>query len=453
MAAGTALRSGRVLTGAGCNPGAILIRDGRIDAVTAPHEVPAGYAVEDFDPLVLMPGIVDSHVHVNEPGRTEWEGFATATAAAAAGGITTIVDMPLNSIPVTTTLAALAEKRAAAAGRCHVDTAFWGGVVPGNASELAAMIDAGACGFKAFLVHSGIDDFPCSAEADLRQALAVLGPRGIPLLAHAEEDLGAPHAATSSPAAYATFLASRPKAWENAAIARLIGLAEEFRAPVHVVHLSSDEALAPLQAARARSVPISVETCPHYLTFDAEGIADGATEFKCAPPIRERANRERLWAALADGTIDMVVSDHSPCVPALKAREAGDFMQAWGGIASLQFALSATWTGAEARGLGFPDLSRLMAAAPARLAGLDHRKGRLAAGLDADVVAFDPDGSVVVAQDMIRHRHALTPYLGRTLRGRVVATFVRGTRVFGEGALADVAPRGELLERRRHGLR
>lgn len=452
MAASRALRSGRVVTPGGERSAAILIRDGCIDAVVPPTEIPAGFAVEDFDPLVLMPGVVDSHVHVNEPGRTEWEGFDTATRAAAVGGVTTIVDMPLNSDPVTTTRAALEIKREAASGRCHVDTAFWGGVIPGNAGEIASMIDAGACGFKAFLVHSGIDDFPRSNESDLRAALEVLAPLGVPLLAHAEIDLGAtadhPHEAK----AYATYLSSRPKAWENAAIATLIALSEEYHSAVHVVHLASDEAVPLLAAAQARGVPISAETCPHYLTFVAEQIGPGRTEFKCAPPIRESDNREHLWAALRDGVVSLVVSDHSPCMPSLKRMEDGDFVQAWGGISSLQLALSAVWTEAEARGHDRTTLCRWMCEAPAQLAGLGHRKGRIAPGYDADIIAFDPDGRFVVAQDMILHRHAVTPYIGRSLRGRVAATFVRGAKVQEAGELQG-PPRGKLLERRRDGLR
>lgn len=443
------LRSRQVVTPGGVRPATLLVRDGIIDSLLAYDAEPAGTAVEDVGERALLPGIVDSHVHVNEPGRTEWEGFATATEAAAVGGITTIVDMPLNSQPVTTTLEALETKRRAARGQCHVDVGFWGGSVPGNAPHLARMIEAGVCGFKAFLVHSGIDDFPASATADLSEALAVLGPRGVPLLAHAELDLGAPHP-TSSPATYASFLSSRPKAWENAAVERLIRLGEDCGARVHAVHLSSDEALPSLAAARRRGTAITAETCPHYLTFAAEEIADGRTEFKCAPPIREAANREHLWDALREGVLSLVVSDHSPCIPKLK--QTGDFLLAWGGIASLQLALSAVWTEASRRGFGLDDVARWMAAEPARLAGLDHRKGTLGPGYDADVVVFDAGERFVVSQDMIRHRHSLTPYLGRSLHGRVVTTYLRGVEIQTQGRLAG-APRGELLERRNNGLR
>ncbi len=448
------LRSRRVVTPEGEREAAIVIRDGLIEAVLPPGEAPADASVEDLDPLVLMPGLVDSHVHVNEPGRTEWEGFATATDAAAVGGITTIVDMPLNSRPVTTTCAALTVKKDAARRQCHVDVAFWGGVVPGNANHLEPMVEAGVCGFKAFLVQSGIDDFPHCGEADLRAALPVLRGLRVPLLAHAEVDIGADAGsrAGAGSSSYATYLRTRPKAWENAAIERLIDLSAEYRAAVHVVHLSSDEAVPLLAEGRKRGVPITAETCPHYLCFAAEEIEDGRTELKCAPPIREASNREALWAALRAGTIGLVVSDHSPCVPSLKSQEDGDFLKAWGGIASLQFALSAVWTEARRRGHAIEDVVRWMCREPARLAGLDDRKGRLAVGCDADVVAFDPEARFVVSQDMIRHRHPLTPYLGRTLHGRVAATFLRGVKVQ-EGGKPLGPPLGQLLERRHDGFR
>jgi allantoinase len=404
--------------------------------------------VLDFGASVVMPGLVDSHVHVNEPGRTEWEGFASATRAAAAGGITTLVDMPLNSIPVTTSLRALEVKRAAARGQCLVDVAFWAGLVPGNAAGLAAMLEAGVAGAKAFLIDSGIDDFPATTEADLRAALPILAAHASVLLAHAELRCIEPPAAPGDATRHSTWLASRPRAWENEATRLLIRLAREYGCRVHVVHLSSSDALAPLAAARAEGVPVTAETCPHYLVFDSESIPDGRTEWKCAPPIRERENRDRLWKALEAGTIEMVVSDHSPCTPALKA--GGDFMAAWGGVASVQLSLPAVWTEARRRGVPLSTVSCWMSERPARLAGLGHRKGRLAPGYDADLVVFDPDASFQVGPAGIWHRHKLTPYLGQTLFGSVRASFVRGRQAYADGAFG--APLGELLEARRDGL-
>jgi allantoinase len=442
-----AVRSRRVLTPHGEREATVVIRGERIAELAALDAALASVEVVEAGDLVVLPGLVDSHVHVNEPGRTEWEGFETATRAAAAGGVTTLVDMPLNSIPVTTSAAALATKLDAARGRVAVDCAFWGGVVPGNAKQLEPMLDAGVRGFKAFLIDSGIDDFPASGEEDLREALAVLQQRGAPLLAHAEL-AGYSADATGDTRRYATYLASRPRAWENDAIRLLIGLAREFRTSVHIVHLSSSDAVRRLAEARADGVRITAETCPHYLSFDAEEIGDSRTEFKCAPPIREAENRERLWAGLRDGVIDLVVSDHSPCTPKLKG---ADFMGAWGGIASVQFALPAVWTEARRRGVPLTDVARWMSEAPALLAGLGGRKGRLAPGYDADLVIFDPDASFAVAPSLVRHRHIVTPYLGRTLQGVVKATYLRGRPIYADGAALG-APSGALLLERRDGL-
>ena len=390
-----------------------------------------------------MPGLVDSHVHVNEPGRTDWEGFDSATRAAAAGGVTTLVDMPLNSSPVTTTRDALLRKRDAAAGQGLVDCAFWGGLVPGNVAELGRLLDAGACGVKAFLCHSGIDDFPAAGEAELRAALPILAERGKPLLVHAElaTDDAPPQ---GDPRRYSTYLESRPPSWEREAVALLLRLCRELRAPVHVVHLSA-AAAAPLVAeARREGLPLTAETCPHYLTLAADEIEDGHTEFKCAPPVRERRNQDQLWESLLDGTIGLVVSDHSPCPPLLKRPERGDFMAAWGGIASVQLALSVVWTEARRRGVGLERLVRWMAEAPAQLAGLADRKGRIAPGYDADLVAFDSEATFEVASSALHHRHKLTPYLGRQLHGVVMQTWVRGRRVFSRGGSFG-SPRGALL--------
>lgn len=438
-----ALRARRVILPEGERDAVVLVRAGRIHAVVANDAVPQGTPIEDLGELVLMPGLVDSHVHVNEPGRAEWEGFGSATRAAAAGGVTTLVDMPLNSSPVTTTCDALERKREAAHGRGRVDCAFWGGLVPGNAGEIGRLLGAGARGVKAFLVHSGIDDFPAATEADLRAALPVLAEHGKPLLVHAElaTQPAEPH---GDPRRYSTWLRSRPPSWEREAVALLLRLCRELRSPIHVVHLSAASAAGLLAEARREGLPLSAETCPHYLALAAEEVEDGRTEFKCAPPVRERANRDALWDALLDGTIGLVVSDHSPCLPELKRAESGDFIAAWGGIASLQLALPVVWTEARRRGVGLERVASWMAEAPARLAGFGASKGRIAAGCDADLVAFDPEATFEVEAAAIHHRHKLTPYRGRTLRGVVRKTWLRGRPVFEDGSF-EGAPAGALL--------
>ena len=447
-------RSTRMILPAGERPATLHIEHGTIERIVPyASDDPAGARIFDAGDLVVSPGLVDSHVHINEPGRTAWEGFDTATRAAAAGGVTTLVDMPLNSIPATTTAAALRAKREAARTRCHVDVAFWGGVVPGNAGELDALVDAGVRGFKCFLVPSGVDEFPAVDEDDLRSALPVLARRDVPLLVHAESPalVGSPEglarqasdgasqqkdaARGSQPGVYATYLATRPQEAEVDAIRMMARLAGEFRARVHIVHVSSAEGVDTIAAAKAASVPITAETCPHYLTFAAEEIADGATEFKCAPPIRASANRDALWAGLCDGVLDLIATDHSPAPPELKRPGgAGDFMSAWGGIASLELSLPAVWTSFRARAAGAPcplgNLARWMSAAPASLAGLGARKGQIAPGFDADLVVWDPGGEAVVESSRLQQRHKLTPYAGRSLAGRVAQTFVRGERVW-----------------------
>ncbi len=431
-------RSRRVVLPGGTGPASVRVRDGRITRIEGAAADPRGAELLDFGDAVLMPGVVDSHVHVNEPGRTEWEGFETATQAAAAGGITTICDMPLNSIPVTTTPAAVAAKAAAADGRARVDYALWGGLVPSNARALGPLLAEGLPGCKCFLVPSGIDEFPNVTEADLRIAMPDLARLGSVLLVHAEApgpiDAAAAGTAGRDARRYATWLEARPAAAEDEAITLLLGLAERTGCRVHVVHLSSAGALPALRTARRRGVGATVESCPHYLTFAAEEIPDGRTEFKCAPPIRERANRELLWEALRDGTIDMVVSDHSPCAPELKALDRGDYVAAWGGIASLQLVLPALWTAARARGFTPDDVARWMCLKPARLAGLEGRKGAIAPGRDADFAVWYPDDEFSVTPALLRHRHKVTPWAGRSLYGRVEATFLRGVAVFDHGA-------------------
>ncbi len=450
-----AFRSTRVLTPAGLAPATLLVEGERITVVCGWDEVPAVTSLHDFGDYVLLPGLVDSHVHINEPGRTEWEGFASATCAAAAGGVTTLIDMPLNCIPEVTNVEALETKRVAAQGQAWVDWAAWGGVVHGNADALKPLIASGVPGFKCFMVHSGIDGFAWVDEADLREALERLRGSGLPLLVHAE--VPGPVAAATQALnqleadwrKYATYLASRPDEGELEAIALLIRLAEEFETPIHIVHLASAQALPLLAEARAHGVPVTVETCTQYLWFAAEDIADGATEFKCAPPIRGAANREALWGALAEGLIDMVTTDHSPCPPAMKRREEGRWDLAWGGIASLGLALPVMWTAMVRRGLGsgagLERLGQWMAAAPARLACLDSRKGVLAQGADADIVVFDPDAEWTVADEHLHFRHKLSPYLGVELRGRVLETWLRGTPIFSQGRFAGQAHGRELV--------
>jgi allantoinase len=426
------VRSRRVVLPDGEAPASVRVRDGRIDAI-GPYDVAAD---EDLGDLALLPGLVDTHVHVNEPGRTEWEGFATATRAALAGGVTTIVDMPLNSLPPTVSVPALAVKRAAADGKVHVDVGFWGGAVPGNAADLPALHEAGVFGFKAFLVDSGVPEFPPLDPAGLRTAMSSVDAL---FLVHAE-DPAALHDAPPS-RHYADFVASRPPLAEVSAVGEAIEAAGVTGSRVHVLHLSAAAAAGRIADARARGIRASAETCPHYLTLAAEDVPDGATQFKCCPPIRDAANRDRLWAALAAGEIGLVVSDHSPCTPALKRPDTGDFAAAWGGIASLQLGLPIVWTAARERGHDLSDVVRWMATAPADLAGL-RAKGRIAVGADADLVAFDPDASCTVDPGALRHRHPVTPYAGARVRGAVRRVWLRGTAV-----TPDDPPRGRLLSR------
>lgn len=497
------IRGHRVATPGGVRPASIHIRDGIITGVGGFDDVSSyGHVVNAGEEIVILPGLVDTHVHINEPGRTEWEGFASATRAAAAGGVTTLVDMPLNCIPATTTLAGLETKLASAKGQCWVDVGFWGGVVPGNLQELSRMFEAGVSGFKCFLVPSGVDEFPAVTARDLRPGMAELARLRAPLLVHAE--LPGPiekalavleSRSAADPRRYSTYLESRPREAENEAVSLIVGLCRETGCAVHIVHHSSSDALAMIREARASGLPVTVETCPHYLFFAAEAVPDGATEFKCSPPIREAENSEKLWAALDEGVIDMIVSDHSPCPEALKQLDTGDFMSAWGGISSLQLRLAAVWTPRAAKdhsllqqlvdvgqiseweaetpmfrnviqqALGpqsdltpvtgrvrprqrkhsIDQLVEWLCAAPARLAGLSNRKGSIAPGFDADLVFWNPDAQFKVEPAVIHHRHTLSPYNGESLSGVVERTFLRGAEIYHQGRFSG--PFGSLLKR------
>jgi allantoinase len=445
------VRGRRVITPDGERSAAIHVQAGVIAAIAEFDNVRSDHAIYEAGDLVVMPGLVDTHVHINEPGRAEWEGFTTATRAAAAGGITTLIEMPLNSIPATTSLSGFQEKVSAAMGKVWVDTGFWGGLVPGNADELGALWNAGCFGFKCFLVDSGVDEFPPVMERDLREGLAELARINAPLLAHAElpgpiEEVAASRPKNVSRRAYETWLASRPRAAENVAISLLLRLGREFGVHIHIVHLSSSDAIPQVQQAKSSPQRVSAETCPHYLSFAAEAIPGGATLFKCAPPIREAKNREQLWAALGARNIDMIVTDHSPCLPTMKHQEDGDFMAAWGGIASLQISLPAVWTEARVRSYSLTHVAKWMCEGPARLAGLEKKKGAIAVGHDADLVIWNPDAAFRVDPLELQHRHKITPYAGCELVGIVEATFLRGTKIYERGEFC-VTPAGRILLR------
>lgn len=433
-----AFHSRRVVTPGGVRPAAVLVEGERIQAIVSADEAPrAGYSTHDFGDAVILPGLVDSHVHINEPGRASWEGFETATRAAAAGGYTLLVDMPLNCVPATTTVSALEAKRAAAQGKCRVDWAAWGGIVQSNENDIEALAAAGVAGFKCFLIDPGVEEFTVVTEPQLRLALPHLVRTGLPLLVHAEVP-GPIERATKALAnadwsCYSAYLESRPDEAELVAIRLMLSLCREYGFRLHIVHLSTVVALPELRAARSERLGVSVETCPHYLHLSAETIGNGATLSKCAPPVRSRENREGLWQGLRDGIIDQVVTDHSPCPRAMKKMAEGNFQTAWGGIASLSMALPVMWTEASKRGFSLVDLARWMAAEPARLAGCGKRKGRIAEGYDADFVVFDPDCEFVVTEDRLHCRHPVSPYLGETLRGVVKATYLRGKVIYADG--------------------
>jgi allantoinase len=445
-----AIRSKRVVTPEGVRAATVHMRKGAIEAITAYNDLPSGKHIYDAGESVVMPGLVDTHVHINEPGRTDWEGFETATRAAAAGGVTTLIDMPLNSIPATTTAAALEIKRAAARKKCWVNVGFWGGVVPGNAGELRGMHRAGAFGFKCFLVPSGVPEFAHVDEDDLRAALPKLAALDTPLLVHAELpgpiEEATKKLAKLDPAKYRTWLFSRPPSAETKAVEMMIRLAREFKAQVHIVHLSSELSVPLIRRARKEGIRITAETCPHYLFFASGSIRSGRTEHKCAPPIRDAQNNKKLWTALGKGAIDFVVSDHSPSPPAMKHFDTGDFFKAWGGIASLQLGLSVMWTKMSCQNYSLKHLVRWMSSRPAQLAGLEKHEGTIAIGYDADIVVWNPEKRFTVRPKMLQHRHKLTPYANLSLHGVVEATFLGGEMIYDRGRFLG-APSGALLRR------
>jgi len=443
----------RVVTPTGTRRAALLLDDGPnplIRAICNPSDLPADATIHDLGPLAILPGLVDTHVHINQPGRTEWEGFATATRAAAAGGYTTLVDMPLNCLPETTTVAALEAKRTAAANQCLVDWAAWGGAVADNQAHILPLARAGVPGFKCFLIYPGCEGFAMIDREQLERALPAIAQSGLPLLVHAElaEPIDAAidtlNNANADWRSYATYLASRPDEAELAAIRLMIHLCRQYGVRVHIVHLGTALALPLLAAARAEGLPITAECCPHHLHFAAEDIPDGATTFKCTPPIRSRANREALWQGLRDGIIDLIATDHSPCPPAMKRLDLGRFDFAWGGIASLSLALPVVWTDASQRGLTLDDIARWMSSAPAALAGFSGRAGALAPGREATFVVFNPEAQFTVSPDRLHYRHAITPYMGETLKGVVAATYLRGQPIYTDGSFAPT-PHGREL--------
>ena len=438
------IRSTHVISDIGDRPAAVCVSDGRIVKIAAFDEVIS--AKKDITITgALIPGLVDTHVHINEPGRTQWEGFESATKAAAAGGVTTVIDMPLNSIPPTTNVAALAVKKAAATGKCSVDVGFWGGSIPGNVSDLKGLHDEGVFGFKCFLLHSGVDEFPGSDLDDLTAALKELVTLDALMVVHAEDSIAIQKSIKPSSRSYSEFLASRPKGAENVAIAQLIEQARTIKGRVHVLHLSSGDSLALIRSAKADGVRISAETCPHYLALTAEEIADGATQYKCCPPIREKINQDELWQGLKSGVIDLIVSDHSPCTEDLKIFDIGDFQQAWGGISSLQLGISIIWTQAREQDVSLWQVMKWMSQKPAELAGLE-RKGAIKVGMDADFAEFDTEAQFTVEPTALFHKNQITPYQGKTLQGKIKQTWLRGELIFKDASMIN-SPHGEFLIR------
>ncbi len=440
-----ALHSQRVVLPEGSCPATVFVDDGIISKVVRGSFEQTGYTRIDFGNDVIMPGLIDSHVHINEPGRTHWEGFETATKAAAAGGISTLIDMPLNSTPVTTSADAFRLKLEAAKNNCFVNCGFWGGVIPDNVETLEKVLEGGVFGIKAFLTHSGIDDFPNVTEADLIKAMPALQKYDRPLLVHCELD--SPHIGQEElrrdPENYLAYLASRTRSWEDEAIALMIDLCERYEVRTHIVHLSSSDSIPQIKVARDKGLRLTVETCPHYLYFNAEQIENGNTLFKCAPPIRESENNIKLWEAINTGLIDFIVTDHSPAPPEMKEIESGNFQKAWGGIAGLQFSLPVVWTSGRQMGLDINRLNELMSSRIAEFLGLETSKGKIAEGFDADITIWNPEEKFIVTEESILFRHAISPYVGEELYGVVRACMVGGEWVF-DGDLHG-GPKGNIL--------
>ncbi len=440
-----ALTSSKVCLPGGLRPAVIVVDGEQIESIVAPEQFSDDVPCEDFGDLVLSPGMVDTHVHINEPG-TDWEGFLTATSAAAAGGITTLIDMPLNSLPVTTSATALRAKQESAALSCRVDVGFYGGVVPNNVDEISKLVASGVFGIKSFLCDSGLPEFPATTESDLRSILPQLQGTGVPLLVHAELIDESIASTVTDNRCYAEYLGSRPDEWETTAIEMLIGLCREFQTPIHVVHVATSLAAKLITKTQNDRLPITFETCPHYLYFDSEQVTSGDTRFKCAPPIRSRSNNDELWSMLNNGLINTIGSDHSPCPPEMKSADTGIFRDAWGGIAGLQFSLAVIATLARQHGVALEEITKWLSANPARFAGLENRKGQLIAGLDADIVVWDPEEEFSVDPENIFHRHKLTPYAGERLFGQVQRTYLRGNLVFQNGKQIGESI-GQLLRR------
>ena len=426
-----AIVSDHIVTPNGTIPACIIIEDGKISAIE--KSLPNNFdgIVEDAKGSFVMPGLIDPHVHINEPGRTQWEGFETATKAAAASGITMLVDMPLNSSPVTTNVKNFNLKLEASKNKLNVDVGFWGGVVPGNSNELDSLLQAGVLGLKAFLTHSGIDEFPNAERHDLKAALQILKKYNKPLLVHCElsNDHSAIDEHKNNPNDYFAYLNSRPKEWENKAIEMMIELCRETGARVHIVHLSSAEALPMIASAKKEGLPLTVETAQHYLVLNAEDIPNGETIYKCAPPIREKKNNDQLWDALKSGLIDFVATDHSPAPPDLKEISSGDLSKAWGGIAGLQFALCSLWTEAKRRGCNENDIARWLSSGPANFLRLENR-GKISVGASADLFIWDSSGQTIFSVDEIHHRHKVSPYSGKPFLGKVLKTMLRGGFIY-----------------------
>jgi len=427
-----AIHSRRIITPGGIKDATVIVSNGLITEVIDGLPADFNYELMDIDNKVLMPGVIDPHVHINEPGRTDWEGFDTATKAALTGGITMLVDMPLNSSPVTTTAGAFDEKINAARDQLHTNCGFWGGIVPGNENEIEKLIQKGVLGFKAFLIHSGIDEFPNVKEEDLQKSMPLIAKNDLPLLVHCELADDKPQA-TDQSRSYANYLGSRPGDWEDKAIALMIRLCREYNCRTHIVHLSSASSIDQIAKAKQDGLPLTVETGQHYLYFSAEKIKDGQTQYKCAPPIREKENNQKLWQALKDGIIDFVATDHSPAIPSMKELESGDFMKAWGGISSIQFSLPALWTAARQHDCDLADIAKWLCEKPALLTGKEKNNGKIEKGFDADLTVWDPEKSFYVTEEIIQYKHKITPYINEKLYGEVEQTYLKGEKVFDKG--------------------